>query len=288
MIGVIGLGNMGLSMAINLQQKDESVLGYDICASSQKRARQQNIRLCNSLKDLIKKSEILILSLPKAEHVLETCLGEEGIIAYPKKGLIVIDTSTSIPETSRQIAQVFCDIEMTFVDAPVSGGPLGAASGTMSMVVGSSEAVYDEITPILNKMSANHLRVGQVGAGNITKLGNNLLVAANLLLVAEAMSMATRLGVDPQAFLGGINQGSGRSAVSEVNFKKWILNQTYDSGFTMGLMRKDVALAQNLLPDDLLLSQQVVNFWNDSHNLADEIDFNAIVQLVDEKLFKKS
>lgn len=287
MIGVIGLGNMGLSMAINLQQKGESILGYDISSYSQEKAKQENIVLCDTLAELIEQSRVLILSLPKAEHVLETCLGAQGIIAHPKNGLLVVDTSTSTPEASRQIAQIFCDKGMTFVDAPVSGGPAGAISGTMSMVVGSSEQAYKEITPILDKMSAKHLRVGEVGAGNITKLGNNLLVAANLLLVAEMVSMAARSGVDSQAFLRGVNQGSGRSAVSEINFEKWILSQAYDSGFTMGLMRKDVALAQNLLHDNLVLSQQVTRLWRDSLTLKDELDFNAIVQKVDEELFKK-
>ncbi|MDO4249963.1 MAG: NAD(P)-dependent oxidoreductase [Moraxella sp.] len=285
MIGVIGLGNMGLSMAINLKTKGEKIQGYDISAASQDRARAQGIDVCADVKSLIEQVDIVILSLPKADSVLDICLGEQGIIAFGQAGLVVIDTSTSTAKTSQTIAHAFKEKNMVFMDAPVSGGPQGALAGTMSMVIGATKADYQRMVPLFDKMSAKHCRIGEVGAGNITKIGNNLLVAANLLLVAEVVSMAAQAGVEAQPFLQGINQGSGRSAVSEVNFTKWILPQAYDSGFTMALMRKDVALANELLQGKDGLIAQVIERWATSQTLSDEEDFNAIVKLVDDKLF---
>lgn len=289
LVGVIGLGNMGLGMAINLLPKVDVVLGYDVSPTAQQKAKDKGISLCHSLAELVERVDIIVLSLPKAEHVLEVCLGNAGIGVLAKKPLTIIDTSTSTPEVSRRIHQELLTKKIVFIDAPVSGGPIGAISGTMSMVVGASEEHYQKVLPLLQKMSAKQVRVGNIGAGNIVKIGNNLLIAAHLITTAEVVSLANKAGVSPQDFLNGLNQGSGRSAASEVNFDKWILNHAYDSGFTMGLMRKDVGLAKELMQDlnlDFPLVKEVMNIWSDStHVLSDNEDFNAIVKLTDKTLF---
>lgn len=288
-VGVIGLGNMGLGMAINLLSKVDTVLGYDVAPTARTKAIEKGIPLCHSLAELVDRVEIIILSLPKAEHVLDVCLGEAGIGVLAKKPLTIIDTSTSTPEVSRHIYQQLLPKKIVFMDTPVSGGPIGAISGTMSMVVGASEEHYQQALPLLQKMSAKQVRVGEVGAGNIVKIGNNLLIAAHLITTAEVVSLANKAGVSPQDFLKGLNQGSGRSAASEVNFDKWILNHAYDSGFTMGLMRKDVGLAKELMQTlnlDFPLAKEVMRIWSESVNtLPDSDDFNAVVKLTDETLF---
>lgn len=288
-IGVIGLGNMGLSMARNLVKQGFLVAGHDVVTVAKERAKSHGIRPTDDLGELVAWAQVLILSLPKAEHVTQICLGDGGILAYPKAGLIVIDTSTSIPQVSRKIHQVFTEHDMIFVDAPVSGGPKGALTGTMSMVVGAKEHVYEDILPLLQKMSTKQAHIGEVGAGNVVKIANNLLVAANLITTAEMVSLAHHAGVAPEALIKGLNQGSGRSAVSEVNFPTWILNEGYDSGFGMGLMRKDVALAQQMMDElglDLPMAAAAMKIWATSTEvLADDKDFNEIVKQVNDEIF---
>lgn len=288
-IGVIGLGNMGLGIAKNLTACGESVLGFDIAPNALDKARAENVATTNSLPVLVEQSDCIVLSLPKAEHVRQLCLGSRGLADLGRPGLVVIDTSTSTADVSRMIAKQLAFKQIIFMDAPVSGGPAGAANGTMSMVVGASEEDYARALPLLQKMSGKQTRVGSTGAGNIVKIGNNLLAAAHLITTAEMVSMARRAGVEPMYFLQGLNQGSGRSAASEVNFDTWILNKAYNSGFTMALMRKDVGLAKQMMDElgmDLPLAEQVIRIWQHSINvLADGNDFNEIVKLTDAQLF---
>lgn len=287
-IGIVGLGNMGLAMAINLIKKGVNVSGFDISSAAIDNAKKHHVATCKSLSELIEHADVIISSLPKAEHVQVICLGDGGIINQKKPQLIVIDTTTSTPDVSRQIYDEFVKHDMVFVDAPVSGGPKGAINGTMSMLVGADDDVYQTVLPLLELMSARRVHVGKVGAGNVVKIGNNLLAAAHLITTAEMVSLAYHAGVHPDKFLQGLNQGSGRSAVSEVNFPIWVLNHAYDSGFSMGLMRKDVGLAKQMADDlglELPIAKNIAKIWQSSrHVLEDERDFNEMVKLTD-KIF---
>lgn len=291
MIGVIGLGNMGSGMASVLHKKNFPVTGYDLSEQARKRLEDININCSSSVEELLNNVSIVILSLPKAEHVETVCLGEQGIIHYGKPGLIVIDTTTSTPEVSRKVAAQLKEKGIGFVDAPVSGGPAGAASGTMSMVIGADEDQLVKIMPVLQAISTAQVHVGTCGAGNVAKIANNLLCATHLIATAEVLSMAGHAGVDPGKVLDGINAGSGSSAVTKVSFERWILNKAYNSGFTMALMRKDVGLANTLASEldlDLPLSMLVGQLWHKSiATIPDNEDFNYIVAQTDEPLFSR-
>lgn len=284
-VAIIGLGNMGLGMAKNLLAKGVTVNGFDLSETATAAASKAGVKILPAAQ-LIAEARILILSLPKAEHVL-AC--SEEIEAWGKKGLVVIDTSTSTPTVTREIYQRLLEREMLFVDAPVSGGPQGALNGTMTMVVGADKWLFEALLPLLEMMSSTQVNVGKAGAGNIVKICNNLLIAAHLITTAEALSLATKAGVEPEAFLAGINKGSGRSAASEVNFPLWVLNGAFDSGFTMGLMRKDVGLAESLMEEmgmELPLSQEIIALWEKSRTLLeDHADFNEIVKQSDSKIY---
>ncbi|WP_268982056.1 NAD-binding protein [Vibrio nitrifigilis] len=138
-------------------------------------------------------------------------------------------------------------------------------------------------------MSTTQVHIGDVGAGNIAKIANNLLCAAHLITTSEVVNLAAKAGVSPEKVLAGINAGSGRSGVSQVNFPKWILNQSYDSGFTMGLMRKDVGLAQKLAEQynlSLNLTGKAIEMWQASDSeLTDSQDFNEIAKFIDNDLY---
>ena len=287
-VGIVGLGNMGAGMASTLVKKGREVYGFDLSESAREVISHKGVTPVSTLKELTRICNIIILSLPKAEHVEAVCLGENGIGNLASPGLIVIDTTTSEADVSRKVANSLQASGIKFIDAPVSGGPAGAASGTMSMVIGGDKDVVDSVLPLLQDMSITQVHIGDVGAVNIAKIANNLLCAAHLITNAEVISLAVKAGVDPEKVLEGINAGSGRSGVSQVNFPKWILNNSYDSGFTMGLMRKDVGLAEKLADDlslSLPLSRQIIQMWQQSQDIADQEDFNAIVKASDPILF---
>ncbi|ROR09833.1 NAD(P)-dependent oxidoreductase [Erwinia sp. JUb26] len=290
-IGVIGLGNMGAGMATTLARKGFNVRGFDLSEQARTRLEEKGVSSVASVAELLQSVDAVVLSLPKAEHVQAVCLGDNGIFDHGKPGLMVIDTTTSTPEVSRSLAARLGEKNIGFIDAPVSGGPAGAAAGTMSMVVGATDEQFATVRPVLEAMSASQVHVGDCGAGNVAKIANNMLCAAHLISTAEALSMASHAGVDPERVLAGINAGSGGSAVSKVSFEKWILNKAYDSGFTMGLMRKDVGLGLALtdqLELDLPLFASVGRLWQKSlTTIPDNEDFTYIVSQTDNSLFSK-
>jgi 3-hydroxyisobutyrate dehydrogenase len=197
--------------------------------------------------------------------------------------LLVVDTSTSHPDTTRRLAALLAPCGVGMIDAPVSGGPSGALAGTMTMVIGGTEADVARATPMLEAMSAKRVHVGPIGAGHATKIINNLLCAAHLLTAAEAVRLARAAGVDPERMLEGINAGSGRSGVTLVNYPNWILNDAFNSGFTMKLMRKDVRLAAQLVGElglALPLAAETARLWGESAaTIGDAEDFNRIVEV---------
>lgn len=290
-IGVIGLGNMGRNMAATLAKKSFTVIGFDVSEAARKQAAEQGVIPANQLSKLTEQCDIIILSLPKAEHVEAVCLGDNGLIHLATAGTTIIDTTTSVPETSRLVAAEFTKQDIAFLDAPVSGGPAGAAAGTMSMVIGGEMEAYRHVLPVLEAMSSVRVHVGDVGAGNIAKIANNMLAAAHLITTAEALTLAEKAGVDPEKVLEAINVGSGRSGASQAMFPTWVMTKAYDSGFTMGLMRKDVGLAKALAQSlnlELPMAMQTAALWEDSINkLADSNDFCCIAQCTNPLLFGK-
>ena len=168
-------------------------------------------------------------------------------------GTVILDASTSEPATSQAMSAKGAEHGFAFVDGPVSGGPAAANAGTMTMLLGGDADAIETLRPALDIITAKTVKVGGSGAGHAAKIANNMLCAANLVLVGEAIRLGQAAGVSPEDLLEGINAGSGRSGVSEVNFPKWVLNDAFDSGFTMGLMRKDVGLALDLAKTRMLI-----------------------------------
>lgn len=282
-VGVIGLGNMGRGMALSLTRGGHRVLGFDAVEATRAALAGEGIETFPEMAPLCREAEIIILSLPNAEIVEAVVAGPGGLLTYPKPGLLIVDTSTSHPDVTRTLAARLEAAGMAMIDAPVSGGPKGAITGTMTMVIGGSEADVARAMPVLEAMSAKRVHIGAVGAGHVTKIVNNLLCAAHLLTGAEALRIAREAGVDAERLLEGLNAGSGRSGVTQVNFPTWVLNGTFDSGFTMKLMRKDVRLAAQFVGElglDLPLAADTARLWATSEvTIPDAEDFNRIVSL---------
>jgi 3-hydroxyisobutyrate dehydrogenase len=279
-VGLVGLGNMGRGMALSLLRSGFAVVGFDADPDICIRRSADGIEIVAGIGELCRSADVILLSLPNASHVEAVIGGADGILAHARPGLLVIDTTTSDPETTRRLAARMAEAGMAMLDAPVSGGPRGALAGTMTMVIGGEAADLSRAMPVLEAISARRVHVGPVGAGHVTKLVNNLLCAAHLLTAAEALRIIDGAGLDAKTVLQGINAGSGRSGVTEVNLPTWVLNGAFDSGFTMKLMRKDVGLAATLMQNlglTLPISGSVAKIWADSVAvLADDADFNAM------------
>jgi 3-hydroxyisobutyrate dehydrogenase len=282
-VGVIGLGNMGRGMALTLLRKGFDVVGTDVSPAIREALAQEGVAVRESIGEVVAECDIVILSLPTAAIVEEVVAGPKGVVANAKQGLLVVDTSTSHPDTTRRLAEKLNAAGMQMLDAPVSGGPKGAITGTMAMVIGGSAADLARAEPVLAAMTAKRVHVGDSGAGHVAKIANNLFAAAHLLIAGEVTRMAEQAGVSNEQLLQGINAGSGRSFITEHSYPTWIMNGKFDSGFTMKLMRKDVRLSEELISAlslDLPLAAKVAELWGVSAQcIGDDEDFNRIVEL---------
>ncbi|SOH92781.1 3-hydroxyisobutyrate dehydrogenase [Monaibacterium marinum] len=270
---------MGGGMAAQLLANGRDLTCYDPDPATQARMQTLGATVVKTPAELARAVQVLILSLPKAAIVTAVM---EQIASDFQGGAIVLDTSTSEPATSQAMAATGQQHGFAFVDGPVSGGPAAANAGTMTMLLGGDAQAIEQLRPVLDIITAKTVIVGGSGAGHAAKIANNMLCAANLILVGEAVRLGQAAGVDPEDLLEGINAGSGRSGVSEVNFPKWVLNGGFDSGFTMGLMRKDVGLALDLAKGsgvDVSGFASIADIWlNRSGNIPDTADFNEIVK----------
>lgn len=284
-VGVIGLGNMGRGMALSLKKGGYEVLGYDAAPGVAQRLQEQGVSARASIADLTRESDVLVLSLPTSKVVEEVVLGLGGVATSAKPGLIVVDTTTADPASTRKVAAALAEVKVGFVDGPVSGGPKGAATATMSMVLGGSDADVAAVEPILAVMSAKRVHVGPVGAGHVTKIINNLLTGVHLLATSEAVRVAQAVGVSPEKLIEALNGGSGRNSATLTNYPTWIFNGKFDSGFTMKLMRKDIRLAMALLNGvdaNAPVAKEAARLWAASEaRIGDAEDFNRIVEFVD-------
>lgn len=277
---VLGLGQMGRGMALALARAGHEVLGYDIDPAIRAARRAEGVAVAEAAGDLWSGAEAAFVSLQTPEQVEAALLGPDGPLGRAAPGMVVVDASTSQPQTTRRVAARLEEAGLAMIDAPVSGGPTGAEAGTLTMLIGGDPADIARIAPALDALATRRVHVGPVGAGHVAKLVNNLLCATHLLAAAEAMRLCEASGLDVATAMAGINAGSGRSAATEVNLPRWVLNGAYDSGFSMKLMRKDVALARRLVADlglSLPLAEQAALLWAQSAaTLGDGEDFNRI------------
>ena len=271
---------MGGGMAAQLLGAGQTLWCYDPSADALAGMKILGAQIAETPRALAQSAEIIILSLPKAA-VVDAVMRD--MLTDIQAGTVILDTSTSEPATSQAMAALGQANGFSFVDGPVSGGPAAANAGSMTMLLGGTPDAIAQLRPVLDIITAKTVVVGGSGAGHAAKIANNMLCAANLVLVGEALRLGQAAGVAPQDLLEGINAGSGRSGVSEVNFPKWALTEAFDSGFTMGLMRKDVGLALDLARENGITLDgfsSIADIWlNGSEAVPDTADFNEIVKV---------
>ncbi|MCS6853601.1 MAG: NAD(P)-dependent oxidoreductase, partial [Elioraea sp.] len=253
--------------------RGHAVRGWDTALGRRDEAQAAGIAVAE---DATAGAEIVLLSLPDDAAV--RAVAERLPAAGLRAGAVVVDTSTVSPATPRALAPPFAAIGLGWLDAPVSGGPAGAAEGRLVAMAGGEAETLAAARPVLDDLAHRVVHVGPPGAGAVAKLANNLLLAANVIAAAEAIALARRAGVEPARVLDAINGASGRSAATEVNLPRWILSGRFDSGFTAGQMRKDLRLARALadgvgFAEGLVL--EAVRLWLDSP-VPDAADFNRV------------
>jgi 3-hydroxyisobutyrate dehydrogenase-like beta-hydroxyacid dehydrogenase len=243
-IAFIGLGQMGKPMALNLLKRHPNLIVAAADTSSYPEFERLGARTTRRLADAAS-ADIVFLSLPNSDVVREVLLGEDGIAAHLSAGTIVVDTSTINYSATVDIAAALAQKGIRFVDAPVSGMEARAVDGTLTAMCGGERDDYERIEPYLAAMANNILWMGEVGAGQLTKLINQLLFDINVAGLAEVLPMAVRLGLDPEKIGNVINSGTGRSYASEF-FVPQILKGNFSSGYPLQHAYKDLVSAAEI------------------------------------------
>ncbi len=238
-IGFIGLGIMGKPMSKNLLRAGYPLLIYDIVPAALDEIVRAGAEKATSPKDVAAKTDVIITMLPNSPHVKEVVLGKNGIIEAARPGSILIDMSSIAPLVSREIAAKLAEKKIRMLDAPVSGGEPKAIDGTLSIMVGGSKADFDEYLPLLKVMGASVVLCGEIGAGNVTKLANQIVVAANIAAVSEALVLAAKAGVNPDLVHQAIRGGLAGSTVMDAK-APMMMDRNFKPGFRINLHIKDL------------------------------------------------
>ncbi|QLH15959.1 NAD(P)-dependent oxidoreductase [Paracoccus pantotrophus] len=275
-VGIVGLGAMGLGMAASAVRAGFRTLGFDLSPERLAQARAEGVEPAGDLAQVFAADRV-VFSLPTARDVAAVIDQVSGVLEGRSR-VVVIDTSTSEPAVTRALAARLAAMGHGFLDAPVSGGPAGAAKGALTMMIGGSAADLADARPVIEALSARAIHVGDSGAGNVAKLVNNLLCAAHMLTTAEGLRLAEAAGIPAQSVLEVLNAASGRTMLSEVHFPAWVMNGAFNSGFTMALMQKDVRLARQLAEEcgaRLPLTEKAAQLWADAPYAGDD-DFTRM------------
>ena len=243
-IGLIGLGIMGKPMAKNMLKG-----GYtDLLVSDLNKAAVEEVVACGAKaatnKEIGESCDVVMTMLPNSPHVKSVMLGENGVAAFMKPGTVFIDMSSINPVASKEIAAVLAEKNIEMMDAPVSGGEPKAIDGTLSFMVGGKQEVFDAYKPLLETMGASVVRCGDVGAGNTTKLANQIIVACNIQALAEALTLAQKAGVDPELVFQAIKGGLAGSTVMNAKAPMMIAGND-KPGFKIDLPIKDLNNARD-------------------------------------------
>lgn len=247
-IGFIGLGIMGKPMAKNLIKAGYDLVVYDIMPAPVKDVTGEGAETAGSCKEIAERSDIIITMLPDGPDVEAAVLGENGVADGVKKGAILIDMSSIAPAVSQKVAAELEKKGVEMLDAPVSGGEPKAIDGTLAIMVGGKQEVFDKVEDILKVMGGSAVLVGDIGAGNVTKLANQIIVGINIAAMSEAMVLATKAGFDPEKVYNAIRGGLAGSTVLDAKVPL-ALDGNFKPGFRIELHIKDLKNAMNTAHD---------------------------------------
>jgi 2-hydroxy-3-oxopropionate reductase len=259
-IGFIGLGIMGKPMAKNLLKAGYQLVVFDIVKPAVAEVVAAGAGEASSAKEVAAQCEYIITMLPNSPHVKAAVLGENGIIEGATPGTILVDMSSIAPFASQEVAVKLAEKGIEMLDAPVSGGEPKAIDGTLSIMVGGKKATFEKCRKFLLKLGTSVVLCGDIGAGNTTKLANQIIVALNIAAMSEALVLGVKAGVDPEAIYNAIRGGLAGSTVLDAK-APMVLNRNFKPGFKIDLHIKDLANAIETAREvgaPLLLTSQVM------------------------------
>ena len=243
-VGFIGLGIMGKPMCRNLMKAGYEAVVYNRSKASVEELAAEGAQAAGSPAEVAENCQVIITMLPNSPQVREVCLGENGIASAAKEGTIVIDMSSIDPVQSKEIGAELSKKGIDLMDAPVSGGEPKAIDGTLSIMCGGKKEIFDKYTDLLKAMGSSVVYVGEIGSGNVAKLANQMVVAANIGICAEAMTFAKKMGTDPELVYQAIRGGLAGSTVMDAKVPM-MLAGNYKPGFRIDLHIKDLNNALN-------------------------------------------
>lgn len=282
-IGFIGLGIMGHPMAGHLIDAGHSLALHRV------KPRHQDLldrggHACDSAAEAASDAEIVVLMLPDTGDVEEVLFGADGVAEAASPGCLLVDMSSISPVATRQFAERLRSRDIRYVDAPVSGGEVAAKNASLSVMVGGDEQDVAHALPILDLMAKSVVHVGAVGAGQVAKVANQMIVGMTIQAVAEALTLARRMDVDPAKVRSALMGGFASSRILEVHGQRMI-EETFDPGFRIRLHRKDLGLAidvarsLDLFLPGAALNQQLMNAAI-GKGLGDK-DHSALIKLIE-------
>ena len=241
-IGFIGLGIMGKPMAKNLLKAGHEVVCFDVVKANVEDVVAAGATAAKSSADVAGQVPLLITMLPNSPHVKSVVMGEGGVLEGAREGLILIDMSSIAPLASQEVEKACAQKKVRMLDAPVSGGEPKAIDGSLAIMVGGEKGLFEEVRDILLVMGASSVHCGPIGAGNTTKLANQIIVALNIAAVAEAFTLVRKAGVDPHLVFDAIKGGLAGSTVMNAK-APMMMDSNFKPGFKIDLHIKDLANA---------------------------------------------
>jgi 3-hydroxyisobutyrate dehydrogenase len=241
-VGFIGLGIMGGAMAMNIHKRGFPLIVYNRTRSKTEPFAKLGIPVANSPKEVAENSDVVIDMVVDAPDVEEVLFGRDGVIHGAHSGLIVIDMSTNSPDYARYFAKRLAEYGVEFLDAPVTGGDIGARQGTLTIMVGGKREVFERVKPVFEAMGKTIVYAGEVGNGQMLKLLNQIVVGINMLAVTEAMALAKKAGINMDALFTILSTGGANSFTVQYYMPK-MMKGDFEPGFKAAHLKKDLRYA---------------------------------------------
>ncbi len=280
-IGFIGLGIMGKPMAKNLLKAGYDVTVYDLNAAAVEEVVGCGAKAGKSVRDVAAIADRLLTMVPNSPQVKQVLLEEGGAIETLRKGAVVVDCSSINPIASREVAAALAEKGIEMLDAPVSGGEPKAVDGTLAFMVGGKEEIFEQCKEMLSKMGSSVVLCGGIGAGNVTKLCNQIIVASNIAALAEALTLGQLAGVEPDRIFNAIKGGLAGSTVMNAK-APMMMDQNFTPGFRVNLHIKDlknVVDAAASVDAPIPLTQSVLEMMKVLHRDGDgSCDHSALLK----------
>jgi 3-hydroxyisobutyrate dehydrogenase len=283
-VAVIGLGAMGTPMVARLIEGGHEVVGFDVSGEARERVAAAGARTTERAVDAVAQARTVILMLPNSDVVESVVLDSEVLRSAP--GRTFIDMSSSEPLRTRALAEQLESAGASLIDAPVSGGVRGAVNGTLTVMVGGDATLVESCRPLLETFG-RVVHVGDVGAGHAVKALNNLMSATHLWITGEAMVAGERFGLRPEVMLEVFNSSSGKSGSTENKWPNFVLTESYNTGFALRLMLKDMRIATALAEAQgtpISLGEEAVALWaKASDDLPATADHTEVARWLEER-----